>query len=782
MKLFPTSPRNGSQHQRMGEDPPPAGYGSHLDGSSQEDVTVTQKEAPGYRAKDMYRNDKGQTAAAISPTNRFSRNNNFDQSTPRSRGRSRSTTGRKDSSRTASSTSREVVGFEASSPRSQAMSSPRSQMGSPTSPASGDNSLRHVSGTTVKISNHRHLQVDTAVSTSPRQAAQVDTTTKSPHHFAEVALSPRSQMLTPRSRALSPRSKDAILSTRSRTLSPGRKAAVSPRSNQAITSSPTKAVKSPQAIPFDETPSDNVVTPASKKQISHTRDTASPRSPSKSRRLFGLGSTKKEPLLRDDREKATVASPFTETRKAPLGGDDTKQVPMYQPPMIPEPDSFDSREDDRYAAVGPTESLVNSPPPEEVLSSTHGGTNSPLVKSVQQQRQRRRSLETFDDERDDVDADYDDDETYDDTTRKSSYPTHALSQMSSYFSNQSTNNLEGRGERAFAREPVLSAMSHDTAQSYFEDRSTMASYRPKDAMSQSVDFRSFGDFESGQFVSSDGDVYSEDGFILVKQRVAYLCMVLSACQLGIVLIQLSLCGMASLKINPMIGPYPDAFSEWGGKNVYLLLEEKQYYRIVTPVFLHVGILHFIVNAYCQLETCAYFEREWGSTRWLLIYLISGIGSVLTSSAIDPDLIGVCSSGALMGMFGAKIAQVLTWTTFDLRHHILEQSVQLDQLGGVMCSAAMISLLSFLTYVDWSGHLGGLLAGFLAGIAFFAKPIADVFIRVLFTSIGLFGLLFAGGYLVGILLTKTTPDEELGDACQYFRALYPEGYNCDCVWG
>jgi disulfide bond formation protein DsbB len=99
----------------------------------------------------------------------------------------------------------------------------------------------------------------------------------------------------------------------------------------------------------------------------------------------------------------------------------------------------------------------------------------------------------------------------------------------------------------------------------------------------------------------------------------------------------------------------------------------------------------------------------------------------------------------------------------------------------MCSAALISILSFFTYIDWSGHMGGLIAGFLGGILIFCKPIESTCTRVLWGSIGLFGLL-GGAYFLGyLLLYEVAPDEDLADACDYFRNLFPEGYECECVW-
>lgn len=282
-------------------------------------------------------------------------------------------------------------------------------------------------------------------------------------------------------------------------------------------------------------------------------------------------------------------------------------------------------------------------------------------------------------------------------------------------------------------------------------------------------------------IDSEGLMSQESNVVVIKQRIAYLCIAVSALQLTLLLSQLILCGVAPVDVNPMIGPFPDAFSEWGGKNSYLLVERNQYFRLVTPVFLHVGILHLLVNAFCQLETCAYFEREWGSKKWLMLYIISALGCVATSSAINPDSIGVCSSGALMGLFGAKIAHVITWTAFDLKNNAYYDTVHLDQLSGVMCSMAIISLLSSFTYIDFSGHMGGLLAGFMGGMFLFSQPIASPFIRILWGSIGIFGLVGGSLVLGNVLFHETFPDEDLADACSYFRNLFPEGYTCECAW-
>lgn len=278
---------------------------------------------------------------------------------------------------------------------------------------------------------------------------------------------------------------------------------------------------------------------------------------------------------------------------------------------------------------------------------------------------------------------------------------------------------------------------------------------------------------------SDGSSFA-DVSVAIRQQVAWGCILLTAIQFAILTTQVLLCGCARLGINPTIGPYPDAFSEWGGKNAYLLVEQHQYFRLITPSFLHVGYLHFLVNAFFQLETVAYYEREWGFFRWIFLYLVSGFGASLAAAAVDPDIIGVCSSGALMGLFGARIAQAIVWAAFDSRDKYVGQgALILERLGGTVCSSAVVFCLTFLTYIDWSGHLGGFCTGFLCGLVTFAYAVRSTGVRTVLRLLGLAGLVIGGIVLGVILFYYGETDEDMADACEYFRNLYSEGYMCEC---
>jgi membrane associated rhomboid family serine protease len=276
-------------------------------------------------------------------------------------------------------------------------------------------------------------------------------------------------------------------------------------------------------------------------------------------------------------------------------------------------------------------------------------------------------------------------------------------------------------------------------------------------------------------------VFSEDDYLKTKQSMAVLSIALTCLQLLILCLQLAMCGIASLDINPFVGPFPDAFVEWGGKNAYLMTVQQQWWRLVSPSVLHVGILHLLANAFCQLEPIALFEREWGSFRWLVLYVISSVACNSVSSVYDPDTIAVGSSGALMGLFAAKLAQVMSHTMFEVNKANQDDVIRLDQLSSVIIGLILVSLLSFFTYIDWSGHMGGLAAGFFSGMVLFCNPIKSCCIKIVWSLLGVAGLMAGFGYVFYTLLTVTDPDEELGDACAYFRSLFPEGYECGCLW-
>ena len=149
------------------------------------------------------------------------------------------------------------------------------------------------------------------------------------------------------------------------------------------------------------------------------------------------------------------------------------------------------------------------------------------------------------------------------------------------------------------------------------------------------------------------DELIERNLYAVEQKHAYLSVLLSVVQTVVLAVMMIQCSIATFALNPMIGPPPDALDYWGGKNALKILRDGEDWRLITPIFLHAGVLHLIGNISAQLDVGGLFEKEWGSKIWLFIYLTSALGSSIFSVCMKPDNVSVGSSGAVMGLFGGK---------------------------------------------------------------------------------------------------------------------------------
>ena len=140
----------------------------------------------------------------------------------------------------------------------------------------------------------------------------------------------------------------------------------------------------------------------------------------------------------------------------------------------------------------------------------------------------------------------------------------------------------------------------------------------------------------------------------------------------------------------------------------------EYFRFITPIFLHLSGLHLLSNCFALAIVGPQVERLYGSVRFLLIYLLAGIGGVLSSvlaHALDgkPTTLAVGASGAIFGLFG-----VLAVFSFKYRAELPDSFI--NSFAVAVLPAIGVNLFVGFTvpFIDNSIHLGGLLAG--AGLA------------------------------------------------------------------
>eukprot|EP00559_Dactyliosolen_fragilissimus_P002001 CAMPEP_0184866270 /NCGR_PEP_ID=MMETSP0580-20130426/21612_1 /TAXON_ID=1118495 /ORGANISM="Dactyliosolen fragilissimus" /LENGTH=368 /DNA_ID=CAMNT_0027365861 /DNA_START=83 /DNA_END=1189 /DNA_ORIENTATION=+ len=281
----------------------------------------------------------------------------------------------------------------------------------------------------------------------------------------------------------------------------------------------------------------------------------------------------------------------------------------------------------------------------------------------------------------------------------------------------------------------------------------------------------------------NGNKDPEEEVYLVRQQKGYLSIGFSIVQTLVLLIMMIQCHIAPIQINPMLGPYPDALDYWGGKNAIKILDDGESWRLITPIFLHAGFIHLVCNVSVQLDTGAFYEREWGSKIWLIIYITSAIGSSILSCCYMPDQISVGSSGAVMGLFGGKLAEVFCRQRESQKTEQgrIARKVRTEQLSETLCAVTVVMIFGFVPYVDWAAHLGGLIYGFFSGMLCFSTWIKTRNYAIFWFVVGI--ILNVLGYSIALsyMYNSVDPIDDLNDVCEYYKRNFDE-YECNCQLG
>ena len=143
----------------------------------------------------------------------------------------------------------------------------------------------------------------------------------------------------------------------------------------------------------------------------------------------------------------------------------------------------------------------------------------------------------------------------------------------------------------------------------------------------------------------------------------------------------------------------------------------QWWRFVTPIFIHIGLLHLFFNSYALWIVGPQVEKLYGGARFVILYLLTGIAGVYGSYAYHPYTISAGASGAIFGLFGVLLV-------FGLRYrHSIPPFFKRAVGTGVLPVIVINLIIGFsIPAIDNSAHIGGLLAGaLLAAVVPFQRP-------------------------------------------------------------
>jgi rhomboid protease GluP len=146
----------------------------------------------------------------------------------------------------------------------------------------------------------------------------------------------------------------------------------------------------------------------------------------------------------------------------------------------------------------------------------------------------------------------------------------------------------------------------------------------------------------------------------------------------------------------------------------MVLKQGAWYTLFTSMFLHFDISHIANNMIMLAAAGSYVEREMGSIRYLITYLLAGLGGNILSLYVDLQTmeyaVSAGASGAVFGVTGALLALAL------------KNRGRVQGLGApriiIMIALSLYSGFTSIGVDNWA-HVGGLVCGFV--IAFLISP-------------------------------------------------------------
>jgi len=135
----------------------------------------------------------------------------------------------------------------------------------------------------------------------------------------------------------------------------------------------------------------------------------------------------------------------------------------------------------------------------------------------------------------------------------------------------------------------------------------------------------------------------------------------------------------------------------------------EYYRLLTPIFLHIGAMHLLFNSSSLIIFGIRAERYFGHFRFLIVYILSGVAGNISMILASPNAVGAGASGSIFGVIGALLAYT----------KVKGKNIENFNSQTLLIMIAVGTLIGFATpNISNAAHIGGLVTGFLLGVLLF----------------------------------------------------------------
>lgn len=189
---------------------------------------------------------------------------------------------------------------------------------------------------------------------------------------------------------------------------------------------------------------------------------------------------------------------------------------------------------------------------------------------------------------------------------------------------------------------------------------------------------------------------AEDVFSIKKPIITYTIMVI--CTILYILTSLYSSSFIEQKLSVLY--------DFGGLVNFDMLNRNplELYRLVSSIFLHGSILHFLCNMISLYVIGSQLESFFGKVKYTIIFILSGvIGNLLTLIFLQNGVITIGASGAIFGLLGALLY-------FGYHYRVYLSGVMRTQIIPIIILNLFIGVVS--QGINNFAHIGGLIGGFL----------------------------------------------------------------------
>lgn len=140
-----------------------------------------------------------------------------------------------------------------------------------------------------------------------------------------------------------------------------------------------------------------------------------------------------------------------------------------------------------------------------------------------------------------------------------------------------------------------------------------------------------------------------------------------------------------------------------------ILQDHQYYRFITSIFIHIGITHIFFNGYALYVFGTQIEKFMGKTKYIMFFLLTGIGGNIVTYAVSLrslqafQTVSAGASGSLFGILGAFL--------YLIRRH--PRMISPEGKKSILSMLGLnLAITLLVPHISITAHFGGLIIGYL----------------------------------------------------------------------